>query len=153
MTELATAANDAEIKQWLKDYGLDTTVAKVRKRRLSKLEDGNPAHITFIESGVGYAEVSMRPDDIQVSSIFPEGVDVVLLQPSLDKCFVEAAKTRSLDTHVWARFFGGKDARGKPDQGESKCWAWHRLYPKTELVKPENPGGLWEIRAKLGDLI
>lgn len=143
MTRLARDADAREIKQWLADYGLDTTLAKIRKRRRS--------HITFIEPGVGYAELKPR-DAIQVSSIFPEGVDAELLKPALDKCFAEAAKTYDPDTLVWARFFGGKDKDGRPDGGKSKCEAWHRLYPKTVIVKPDNPGGLWEIRAKLGDL-
>ncbi len=144
MIRLVRNADAPEIKQWLKDFGLETTEEKIRQRQQS--------HITFIEPGVGYAELKPR-SDIQVSSLFPEGADVELLQPALDKCFAEVAKTYDLDTNVWARFFGGKDARGRPDGGKSKCEAWHRLYPKTVIVPPELPGGLWEIRAKLGDLI
>ncbi len=142
MSRLARDSDAAEIRQWLKDYGLDTTLAKLRLRRRS--------HPTFIEPGVGYAEVSLRPNDIQVSSIFPEGTPVELLKPSLDKCFQRAARTRAPDTPVWARFFGGKDANGKPDGGESKCRAWHRLYPNTIVAPPDTPGGLWEIRSTRG---
>ena len=117
---------------------------KLRRRRRS--------HVVVIEPGVGYAE--LKPThDIQVSALFPEDTDVRLLQPSLDKAFQQAALTRSLDTPVWATFFGGKDADGKLDGGESKCWAWHRLYPATKVIPPNSTDGLWEIRARLGELL
>ena len=141
MPRVARDSDAPEIQQWLKDFGLDITLAKLRRRRRT--------HIVYIEPGVGYAELQLRPDDIKVTAIFPEGVDVKLLKPSLDKVLQQAARTRDLNTPVWARFFGGKDENGVPDGGKSKCEAWHALYPETRIIPPDEPGGLWEIRGNV----
>ena len=141
----AIASDAQEIRQWLADFGLDITLAKLHRRRQT--------HIVVIEPGVGYAELQLRPSDIKVSSLFPRGIDAELLKPSLARTFQRAALTRSPDTPVWARFFGGVDENGVMDGGESECRVWHGLYPVTVLVPPDEPGGLWEIRATLGELV
>ena len=153
MPRVALDSDAPEIQQWLLDFGLVTTLAKLRKRWRSRNTNGERSYIAAIEPGLGYAEAHMRISDIKISSIFPEGVDVKLLKPSLAKVLQRAARTRDLNTPVWARFFGGKDENGVPDGGKSKCEAWHALYPKTRIIPPDEPGGLWEIRAVLGELL
>ena len=151
MPRAARDSDAQEIRQWLADFGLDVTLAKLRRRRRT--------HIVQIEPGVGYAELQLRPGDIKVSSLFPRGTDAELLQPSLARTFLIARGKILADgkdpdtTPVWARFFGGVDENGVPDGGESECRRWHALYPVTVLVEPDEPGGLWEIRATLGDLL
>ena len=145
MPRAARDSDAPEIQQWLADFGLDITLAKLRRRRRT--------HIVQIEPGVGYAELQLRPRDIKVSSLFPQGTDAELLKPSLARTFQRAARTRSLNTPVWARFFGGVDENGVPDGGEAECRVWHGLYPATVLVEPDESGGLWEIRATLGELL
>ena len=142
---LARDSDAPEIQQWLLDFGLDVTLAKLRQRRRS--------HIVVIEPGVGYAELQLRISDIKVSSLFPRGTDAELLQPSLDRAFQRAARKVSESTDVWATFFGGVDENGVADGGRSECIRWHELYPATVIVEPDAPGGLWEIRAVLGDLL
>ena len=145
MPRAARDSDAQEIKQWLADFGLDVSLAKLRRRRRT--------HIVQIEPGVGYAELQLRPGDIKVSSLFPRGTDAALLQPSLARTFVLASRRVPDTTQVWARFFGGVDENGVPDGGESECRRWHALYPATVLVPPAEPGGLWEIRATLGELL
>ena len=144
MPRSARDSDAQEIRQWLADFGLDVSLAKLRQRRRT--------HIVVIEPGVGYAELKLA-HTIQVSSLFPRGTDAELLKPSLARAFQRAARTRSPDTPVWARFFGGVDENGVADGGESECRRWHELYPVTVLVEPDEPGGLWEIRATLGELV
>ena len=145
MPRAARDSDAQEIRQWLADFGLDVSLAKLRRRRRT--------HIVQIEPGVGYAELQLRPGDIKVSSLFPRGTDAALLQPSLARTFVLASRRVSDTTQVWARFFGGVDENGVADGGESECRRWHELYPVTVLVEPDEPGGLWEIRAMLGELL
>ena len=142
---LARDSDAPEIQQWLLDFGLDVTLAKLRQRRRS--------HIVVIEPGVGYAELQLRISDIQVSAIFPRGTDAELLKPSLARAFVLASRRVPDTTRVWARFFGGVDENGVADGGEGECRRWHELYPATVIVEPDVPGGLWEIRAVLGELL
>ena len=145
MPRAARDSDAQEIRQWLADFGLDVSLAKLRRRRRT--------HIVQIEPGVGYAELQLRPGDIKVSSLFPRGTDAALLQPSLARTFVLASHRVPDTTQVWARFFGGVDENGVADGGESECRRWHELYPATVLVPPDEPGGLWEIRATLGELL
>ena len=143
MVRAARDSDAREIQQWLADFGLEVSVAKLRRRRRS--------HIVVIEPGVGYAELKLA-NDIQVSALFPRGTDAELLQPALARAFLRASRRVPDTTQVWARFFGGVDENGVADGGESECRRWHELYPATVLVEPDSPGGLWEIRARLGDL-
>ena len=150
---MARAARDSdapEIQQWLADFGLEISLAKLRKRRRT--------HIVVIETGVGYAELKLA-NDIQVSALFPRGTDAALLKPSLARAFLLASRRILADgrdpatTQVWARFFRGVDENGVADGGKAECNRWHELYPKTRVIKPDAPGGLWEIRATLGELL
>lgn len=141
MVRLTRDSDATEIRQYLADFGLNTTLTKIRQRRR--------AYITFIEPGVGYAEIKLGAA-IKVSSIFPRGTNIALLKPVLAACFTEAATRVVLTIPVWARFFGGVDADGKPDGGESECRAWHRAYRNTVVVPPDTRGGLWEIRSTRG---
>ena len=150
MVRAARDSDAQEIQQWLDDFGLEVSLPKLRRRRRS--------HIVVNEPGVGYAELKLA-NDIQVSALFPRGTDAALLKPSLAKAFLLASRRILADgrdpatTQVWARFFGGVDENGVADGGESECRRWHELYPVTALVEPDVPGGLWEIRATLGELL
>ena len=145
MPRVALDSDAPEIQQWLADFGLEITLAKLRRRRRS--------HIVVIDPGVGYAELQLRLNDIKVTAIFPRGTDAALLKPSLARAFVLASRRVPDTTRVWARFFGGVDENGVADGGRSECIRWHQLYPATVIVEPDEPGGLWEIRAVLGDLL
>ena len=144
MVRAARDSDAREIQQWLADFGLEVSVAKLRRRRRS--------HIVVIEPGVGYAELKLA-NDIQVSALFPRGTDAELLQPALARAFLRASRRVPDTTQVWARFFGGVDENGVADGGESECRRWHERYPSTALGPPDSPGGLWEIRARLGELL
>ena len=144
MPRSARDSDAQEIRQWLADFGLDITLAKLRRRRRT--------HIVVIEPGVGYAELKLA-HTIQVSSLFPRGTDAELLKPALARTFLLASRRVPDTTHVWARLFGGVDENGIADGGESECRRWHALYPVTVLVEPDESGGLWEIRATLGELL
>ena len=129
MPRAARDSDAQEIRQWLADFGLDVSLAKLRRRRRT--------HIVQIEPGVGYAELQLRPNDIKVSSLFPRGTDAELLQPSLARTFVLASHRVPDTTQVWARFFGGVDDNGVADGGESECRRGHELYPVRVLVERE----------------
>ena len=136
-----------EIRQWLRDFLGDDANLPTEDR--IKQGINSTEFILAIEPGVGYAELKMTPR-IQVRTILPRGTDIPLLSPSLDRVFTNALIVRRPETEVWARFFGGLDADGVPDGGESECKAWHIPYPNTIVVPPVERGGLWEIRSTRG---
>lgn len=123
------------------------TLAKVRSRLAA------PNIITVIEPGVGMCEFKLKLDDkvAKIESLYPRGVDTSILKPILQGGLDRGRARAAADWEVWASFWGGIDADGTPDGGESECLAWQLEYPGTRVFLDDSTG-LWRIEATLGEL-